>query len=91
MNILAYISIAPALLTQQPVTVVPVNQCTIEIACSQSDFTNNTWSAWVSQDMQTWWEFPQSCPGNRRICFIRGATNTFVRLVGTPYQPEATP
>jgi hypothetical protein len=66
------------------VMIVPINQNTIEIACTESYFTNNSWSAWVSQDMQTWWEFPQSCPENRRICFIPGASNTFVRLVGVP-------
>jgi hypothetical protein len=66
--------------------VVLVNQSTIEISCPNSVFTNNSWSAWVSQDMQTWWEFPQSCPENRRICFISGITNTFVRLVGTSIQ-----
>jgi hypothetical protein len=68
----------------QPVVVVPINQNYIEIACSDMDFTNNAWSAWVSQDMQVWWEFPQSCPENRRIGFIPGAANTFVRLVGVP-------
>ncbi len=51
------------------------------------DATQYEWHADVSEDLQRWFSYYEN-EGTTLIYFPRGKTNTFVRLVGVPIQPQ---